>query len=79
VIAKVKDLIGQKIYLVGLPEEQNVGYSKTFTKNIGVISKVRASYYDYQIFFDELNNAYLCNGDEKINVRTKAKHPEYFL
>ena len=80
---QIKDLLGQEIFLFSLVDEENIGYSKTFSKQRGVVSELlesaHPSYYDYQIYFPILDNSYLCNGDEIIDVRTREKHPEYFL
>ena len=77
---QIKDLLGQEIFLFALVDEQNVGYGKTFTRNHGVVSRLSGNeYYDYQIYFPILDNAYLCNANEIIDVRTREKHPEYFL
>ena len=80
-IKEIGELIDKEIYLFALADETNVGYKKTFEKHYGIVqtNPNHSDYYECQIYFPDLHNSYLCQKDEKIDIRTRENDPEVFL
>ena len=79
---KVKNLIGQTVYIIDIEniERENRIVFLDGTNRIGEIKmSENHEFYPSLIYFSDIDNAYLCENNIKITYYTKKQNPEYFL
>ncbi len=78
--ARVKDLLGETIYVKDLAGGKHLrGNSCYFFNRVGIVKLASDSYYDYKIYYSEIDNSCLMHGNDFIECYRKSENPEYFL
>ena len=77
----VEDNLGKEVFVV-TTSSKYPQIRETFDNRIGIImhnDEPENLNYEYMIYFPDIDNSFLCDGDKKIIAYTKEENPEYWL